>query len=148
MLAKHGGYNFFRRLGPPENTGFILIEVLVSLLLVFLISGLVLNVITVGATSLGSSGHQTLACAYGASLLEEMKADPERYIIPGETCSFKSDAAAFAVSKPEGLAAELEVMPMACCPEIYRVTICITNEQGDRPWEEWLLGFVRLDTET
>ena len=78
-MAKNGRYNFFRRLGPPENSGFILIEVLVSLVLVYLISGLVLNVITVGTASLGSSGHQTLACAYGASLLEEMKAYPERF---------------------------------------------------------------------
>ena len=76
MLAKKAGYNFFRRLGPPENSGFILIEILVSLVLVYLLSGLVLNVITVGAVSLDSSGHQTLACAYGASLLEEMKAYP------------------------------------------------------------------------
>lgn len=146
-MAKNGRYNFFRRLGPPENSGFILIEVLVSLVLVYLISGLVLNVITVGAASLGSSGHQTLACAYGASLLEEMKAYPERFITPRETCSFNSDAAAFSVSKPEGLAAELEVVPVANCPEIYRVTIWITNEQGEHPWEECLLGFVRLDPE-
>lgn len=147
MLSKKAGYNFFRRLGPPENTGFILIEVLVSLLLVFLISGLVLNVITVGATSLGSSGHQTLACAYGASLLEEMKAYPERFIIPGGNYAFNSDEVAFAVSKPEGLTAELEVMPVGNCPEVYRVTICIGDEQGERSWEEWLLGFVRLDPE-
>lgn len=147
MLSKKAGYNFFRRLGPPENSGFILIEILVSLVLVYLLSGLVLNVITVGAASLGSSGHQTLACAYGASLLEEMKAYPERFIIIGETCSFNSDEAAFLVSKPEGLTAELEVMPVGSCPEVYRVTICISEEQGERPWEEWLLGFVRLDPE-
>jgi prepilin-type N-terminal cleavage/methylation domain-containing protein len=147
MLAKHGGYNFFHRLWVSEDSGFTLIEVLVSLLLVYLMSGLVLNVISVGAASLGSSGHQTLACAYGTSLLEEMKAYPERFIIPGGNYAFNSDEVAFAVSKPEGLTAELEVMPVGNCPEVYRVTICIGDEQGERSWEEWLLGFVRLDPE-
>lgn len=127
--------------------GYSLIEVLVSLFLVYLIVGLLLNVVTAGMAGLSSSQRQTIAWAYGSSLLEEMKAHPERFIISGETNVINSREAIFHTLPPEGMTAELEVQPMSNVPGVYRVTVHIFADQGESPWEEYLLGFIRMSPE-
>lgn len=130
-----------------ELAGFALIEVVVSLLLVYLMAGVLLNVITVGTAGLSSSQRQTAAWAYGSSLLEEMKAAPERFIIPGEACTLNSREAGFSIVPPGGMKAELIVQPVESVPGVYRVEVRVFSEQGESLWEECLLGFVRLDPE-
>jgi hypothetical protein len=127
--------------------GYSLIEVVVSLFLVYLIVGLLLNVVTAGMAGLSSSQRQTIAWAYGSSLLEEMKAHPERFVIPGGTSTFNSRDAVFGTVPPEGMTAELEVQPMSNVPGVYRVTVHIFADQGESPWEEYLLGFIRMSPE-
>mgnify|MGYP000979033730 CR=1 FL=1 len=131
----------FRR----DQSGFTLIEVVISLFLLYLISGVLLNVVTVGTVGLGASQRQTVAWAYGASLLEEMKACPERFIISGDACTVSSEEAAFVTAPPEGMTAQLEVEPVGNVPGVCRVTVRIFGVEGERQWEEYLLGFVRLD---
>ncbi len=133
------------KMGAPD--GFALIEVVVSLFLVYLIVGLLLNVVTAGMAGLSSSQRQTIAWAYGSSLLEEMKAHPERFIISGETNVINSREAIFHTLPPEGMTAELEVQPMSNVPGVYRVTVHIFADQGESPWEEYLLGFIRMSPE-
>ncbi|HQA51216.1 MAG: hypothetical protein GX176_11700 [Syntrophomonadaceae bacterium] len=133
------------KMGAPD--GFALIEVVVSLFLVYLIVGLLLNVVTAGMAGLSSSQRQTIAWAYGSSLLEEMKAHPERFVIPGGTSTFNSRDAVFGTVPPEGMTAELEVQPMSNVPGVYRVTVHIFADQGESPWEEYLLGFIRMSPE-
>ncbi len=96
------------KMGAPD--GFALIEVVVSLFLVYLIVGLLLNVVTAGMAGLSSSQRQTIAWAYGSSLLEEMKAHPERFIISGETNVINSREAIFHTLPPEGMTAEVVVL--------------------------------------
>ena len=120
---------------------------MVSLLLVGLLSQLVLNAITVGTAGVKASENQTLAYAYGASLLEEMKVHPEHYIVFGQACYFHSSETNFLAASPEGVTAEVEVRPIPTFPEIYRVFISIRGESGGRLWEECLLGFIRIDPE-
>lgn len=128
-------------------TGFTLIEVVVSLFLVYLLVGMLVNVVIVGTDSQNSSQRQTIAWAYGSSLLEEMKAHPERFVIPGGTSTFNSRDAVFGTVPPEGMTAELEVQPMSNVPGVYRVTVHIFADQGESPWEEYLLGFIRMSPE-
>jgi len=142
---RQNGCGFFQPLG--KKSGYTLIEVVVSLLLVGLLSQLVLNAIMVGTVGVKASENQTLACAYGASLLEEMKAHPEHYIVFGEACYFHSSETNFLAANPEGVTAEVEVRPTPSFPEIYRVSISIRGESGGRLWEECLLGFIRIDPE-
>ena len=139
-----GRYGIHREV---DQGGYMLIEVVISLFLVYLMAGLVLNVIAVGSVGVSSSGQHTQAIAYGSSLLEEMKVHPDRFIILGEPCSFNAGEANFLVSEPEGMTAEVEGIPLASVPKIYRVSIHISGEQGGRLWEECLLGFVRIDSE-
>lgn len=133
------------KMGAPD--GFALIEVVVSLFLVYLIVGLLLNVVTAGMAGLSSSQRQTIAWAYGSSLLEEMKAHPERFIISGETNVINSREAIFHTLPPEGMTAEVVVQPVESVPGVYRVTVRIFAVQGESAWEEFLLGFIRLDPE-
>jgi len=143
---RQNGCGFFQPLG--KKSGYTLIEVVVSLLVICLLSQLVLNVMMVGTAGVKASENQTLACAYGASLLEEMKANPEHYIVFGEECYFDSSETTFLAAKPEGVTAEVEVRPTPSFPEIYRVFISIRGESEGRSWEECLLGFLRIDPET
>jgi len=85
--------------------------------------------------------------AYGSSLLEEMKAHPERFIISGETNVINSREAIFHTLPPEGMTAEVVVQPVESVPGVYRVTVRIFAVQGESAWEEFLLGFIRLDPE-
>lgn len=131
-----------------DQAGFTMIEVLLSLLLLYLISGLVANVIAVTSLNINWSGQQTLALAYASSLLEEMKVHPDHYVIIGEHYSVNSDLVSCQAAKPEGMEAQLEVGPVPDTPAIYRVNICVSGERGGRRWEECLLGYVRLDPAT
>lgn len=142
-MSPIAGHILGKKIPRNEQAGFTLIEVLVSLGLVYLLSVLVLNVITVSAVGVRSSEHQALAYAYGASLLEEMKAYPEQYL--GLGGSFCSDEAPFLTAKPEGFTAEVKVEPVASFPEIYRMEIYVCGERGGCPWEEYLVGFVRIN---
>lgn len=127
--------------------GYSLIEVLVSLFLVYLIAGMLVNAVMAGSMGLNSSQRQTMIWAYGSSLLEEMKAHPERFIISGETNFINSREAIFHTLPPEGMTAEVVVQPVESVPGVYRVTVRIFAVQGESAWEEFLLGFIRLDPE-
>lgn len=127
-----------------REAGFTLIEVIISMLLVLLLSQVVLNVILLGYRHIECSSSKTLAGAYAASLLEEMKARPGDFIENGDTATVDGSYYAFATPVPEGMSAAVKIRPFHS--HIYQVDILITGEGGANEWEESLCGFVRDST--
>lgn len=127
-----------------RTAGFTLMEVIVSMLLVLLLSQLTLNIILLGYRHIECSARQTLAGAYAASLLEEIKACPGDFIENGEAATVDGSYYAFATPVPEGMSVTVEIKPFSS--HVYQVDILITGEGGDSDWEESLYGFVRDST--
>lgn len=137
-----------KKVSRGERDGFTLLEVLISLLLLYMIAGLMVNAMGIGLRGIAFSTRQTLACAYGTSLLEEMKAHPERYVVRGGASSFAGDDGCFAAEPPAGMQAQINLEPLPAIPAVYRVNICMSGEQEGEAWQDYLVGYVRLPPET
>lgn len=122
--------------------GITLLEVLVSLALSLVLVGGLLNLLVLGINNVSRGGGRTAACIYAASLLEEMKSQPDLLagvLVPGQV---KVSDMPFLQLPPAGVEAEIEFKALEESRGFYVVTVKVLTGGGGKQWEEYLIGVV------
>lgn len=124
------------------QTGFALLEVIVSLAVTLVLIGGLLNLLLLGINNVAQGGGRTAACIYASSLLEEMKACPE--LLAGVTGAgpISADSIPFSQDPPPGVSARIERKPLGGAPGLYIVNVKVLTTGGAYKWEECLVGVV------
>jgi prepilin-type N-terminal cleavage/methylation domain-containing protein len=132
-------------IGKYDQKGLSLIEVLAALLLLSLLAVSIPAIFGPAATWVYKARTETAAVNYAASLLEELRSEPEK-IDELNTGKTAEEVSLLTESPYPGMISQITRMqPQQTMPNLYDVMVTITWSQGGQPYNLQLSTVIRKE---